>query len=142
MIFKFLRAAFFEQNYRLGQTDYKTTEFEAVVTRLSNAVSQQEQKQSTGGVLQKNMFLKVSQNSQENTCARVSFLIKLQAWPATLLKRRQAQMLSCEFSEIFKNIFFTESQRTTASAGTELEIEMFIFSFLLTNHKMSQVFNN
>ena len=51
MIFKFLRAAFFEQNYRLGQTDYKTTEFEAVVTRLSNAVSQQEQKQSTGGVL-------------------------------------------------------------------------------------------
>ena len=51
-------------------------------------------------------------------------------------------MLSCEFSEIFKNIFFTESQRTTASAGTELEIEMFIFSFLLTNHKMSQVFNN
>ena len=31
------------------------------------------------------------QNSQENTCARVSFLIKLQAWglrPATLLKTR------------------------------------------------------
>ena len=29
------------------------------------------------GVLQKMVFLKVSQNSQENTCARVSFLIKL-----------------------------------------------------------------
>ena len=27
-------------------------------------------------------------NSQENTCARVSFLIKLQAPPATLLKKR------------------------------------------------------
>ena len=26
------------------------------------------------------MFLKISQNSQENTCARVSFLIKLQAY--------------------------------------------------------------
>ena len=26
------------------------------------------------------MFFKISQNSQENTCARVSFLIKLQAW--------------------------------------------------------------
>ena len=26
------------------------------------------------------MFLKLSQNSQENTCVRVSFLIKLQAW--------------------------------------------------------------
>ena len=32
-----------------------------------------------------------SQNSQENTCIKVSFLIKLQAcglWPATLLKKR------------------------------------------------------
>ena len=27
----------------------------------------------------KNLFLKISHNSQENTCARVSFLIKLQA---------------------------------------------------------------
>ena len=27
----------------------------------------------------KKVFLKISQNSQENTCARVSFLIKLQA---------------------------------------------------------------
>ena len=34
------------------------------------------------------MFLEISQNSQENTCARVSFLIKLQALPATLLKKR------------------------------------------------------
>ena len=28
----------------------------------------------------KKVFLKVLQNSQENTCARVSFLIELQAW--------------------------------------------------------------
>ena len=27
----------------------------------------------------KNMFLEISQNSQENTCTRISFLIKLQA---------------------------------------------------------------
>ena len=26
------------------------------------------------------MFLKISQNSQENACVRISFLIKLQAW--------------------------------------------------------------
>ena len=32
-------------------------------------------------VFYKRLFLKFSQNSQENTCARVSFLIKLQAWP-------------------------------------------------------------
>ena len=34
---------------------------------------------ATRGVLSKKMFLEISQNSQENTCARVSFLIKLQA---------------------------------------------------------------
>ena len=35
----------------------------------------------------KKMFLEISQNSQENTCARVSFLIKLQG-PATLIRKR------------------------------------------------------
>ena len=34
---------------------------------------------ATRSVLSKKMFLKISQNSQENTCARVTFLIKLQA---------------------------------------------------------------
>ena len=34
---------------------------------------------ATRGVLEKKVFLEISQNSQENTCARVSFLIKLQA---------------------------------------------------------------
>ena len=30
----------------------------------------------------KRVFLEISQNSQKNICARVSFLIKLQAWPS------------------------------------------------------------
>ena len=34
---------------------------------------------ATGGVLLEKLFLKISQNSQENTCARDSFLIKLRA---------------------------------------------------------------
>ena len=34
---------------------------------------------ATGLDLLKKVFLKISQNSQQNTCARVSFLIKLQA---------------------------------------------------------------
>ena len=34
---------------------------------------------ATKGVLRKKVFLKISQNWQENTCARGSFLIKLQA---------------------------------------------------------------
>ena len=33
---------------------------------------------ATRDVLWKKMFLQISQNSQENTCSRVSFLIKLQ----------------------------------------------------------------
>ena len=35
----------------------------------------------------KKVVLEISQNSQESTCARDSFLIKLQAWPSTLLKK-------------------------------------------------------
>ena len=61
---------------------------------------------SVGGVLLKKVFLEISQNSQENTCARVSFLIKLQ----TL-----AQVFSCEFCEISKNTFFTEHLRAIDS---------------------------
>ena len=34
------------------------------------------------------VFLEISQNSQESTCARASILIKLQASPLTLLKKR------------------------------------------------------
>ena len=34
---------------------------------------------ATRVVLHENVFLEISQNLQENTCARVSFLIKLQA---------------------------------------------------------------
>ena len=34
---------------------------------------------ATGGVLYEKVFLITSQNSQENTCVRVSFIIKLQA---------------------------------------------------------------
>ena len=45
---------------------------------------------ATWGVPLKKVFLKISQNSQENICARVSFLIKLQASGLT-------QMFSCEF---------------------------------------------
>ena len=40
---------------------------------------------TTGGVLLEKVFLEISLYSQEKTCARASFLIKL---PATFLKRR------------------------------------------------------
>ena len=37
-----------------------------------------QRKKATRGVLLKKVFLEISQNSQENTCARVYFLIKMQ----------------------------------------------------------------
>ena len=43
---------------------------------------------ATDYVLLEKVFLEISQKSPENTCARASFLIKLQAEPATLLKKR------------------------------------------------------
>ena len=48
------------------------------------------------GVIKKKVVLKISQNSQENSCDRDSFLRKLQASGETL-----AQVFSCEFCEIF-----------------------------------------
>ena len=64
----------------------------------------------------KKVFLKISPNSQENTCARVSYLIKLQASTCNFIKNEiRAQVFSCEFFQIFKNTYFTEHLWTTAS---------------------------
>ena len=59
------------------------------------------------------MFLEISQNSQENTCVRVSFLIKVQAFKEETL----TQVFSCEFCEISKNTFFIEHLWAAASQG-------------------------
>ena len=62
------------------------------------------------------MFLKISQNSQRNTCARITFLIKSQS----CIKETQAHVLSCGFCEIFRNAFNTEHLQTTASVTVEI----------------------
>ena len=71
------------------------------------------------------MFLEILQNSQENTCARVSFLIKLEA-------SGLAQVFCCEFCEIYKNTFFTEHLLVTVSVDTSFEV-----SFLTISKKYS-----
>ena len=64
----------------------------------------------------KKVVLEISQNLQENTRARVSFLIRLQGSDLQLyLKKTLAQVLSCEFCEISKNTFSTEHLQSTAS---------------------------
>ena len=64
-----------------------------VVSRITEAVAQR--------YSIKKVFLEISQNSQENICARASFL----------LKKRLAQVFSFEFCEISKNTFFIEHLR-------------------------------
>ena len=57
----------------------------------------------------KNAFLKISQNTQKNTFARIFFLIKLQASGLQLYPiETLAQVFSRKFSEIFKKTFFIE----------------------------------
>ena len=69
------------------------------------------------------VFLKISQTSKENTCAGVSFLIKLQAFAFNfIIKETQAQVFSCEFREISENAF---SYRTPPLAASERAIWFF-----------------
>ena len=60
--------------------------------------------------------LKILQNSQENNCARVSFLIKLQAEACNFSKKETlTQVFSCQFWEIFKKTFFHRTPPVAAS---------------------------
>ena len=60
-------------------------------------------------VFYKKVFLKISQNLQENTCARIF-----------INKETLAQVFSYEFCEIFKNTFF---YRTLPGDSSDRKIE-------------------
>ena len=62
----------------------------------------------------KKVFLESLQNSQENNCARVSFLIKLQAL---------AQVFSYELCEISKNAFSCRTPLVAASYSNLKKIQ-------------------
>ena len=55
------------------------------------------------------MFLKISQNSQGDTCGEVSFFTKIAC--NFIKKENPTQVLPCEFCEIYKNSFFIEYLR-------------------------------
>ena len=64
----------------------------------------------------KKVFLKIPLSSSENTCPRVSFLIKLQAKACSVIKKESlAQVSSSEFCRIFKNTFFYRALLVIAS---------------------------
>ena len=70
------------------------------------------------------MFLEILQNSEKNTCARASFL----------LKKRLAQVFSCEICEISKSTFFTVHLTTTSSFMTN---SWHIFVYVIMKSLMS-----
>ena len=69
------------------------------------------QKQSFTDVLQ-NRFSKISQNSQENTCVRVSLNKVAGRRPTTLLKRRLwHRSFRMNFTKFLRALFFSEHLR-------------------------------
>ena len=87
--------------------------FPYLIKNHSNLLLEDYEKfQSTEAVAQrssvKKVFLEISQNSQENTCARVLFSIKLRP-PATLLKKRLwHRCFPLNFAKFLRTSFFTE----------------------------------
>ena len=73
---------------------------------LLDIVKKTVQKPSFADVLQKGI-LKISQYTQENTCAKVSF--RPRARPATLLKKRLwCRCFRVNFEKFLRTTFFTE----------------------------------
>ena len=62
----------------------------------------------------KKVLHEISQNSHENTCAGVSFLIKLEV-RNFIKKETVAQVFSCEFCEVSKKNFFYRTPPVDAS---------------------------
>ena len=59
----------------------------------------------------KKVFLEISQNSKESTCARVSFLIK-RLWLWDFIKKETlTQVFSCNFVKFLRTPFLTEHLR-------------------------------
>ena len=76
----------------------------------------------------------MSQNWQENICARVSLLIKLQVEVCNFVKKEAlAQVFSCEFFEIFKNTF---SCRTPAVAVSVIYVNIPFLHFMKTSENL------
>ena len=65
----------------------------------------------------KKVFLEISQNSPENTCARVSILIKLQASGPEEI---------CEICEIFENTFYYRTSPVAASKSHRRGLSNFV----------------
>ena len=68
------------------------------------------------------VFLKISQNSQENTCVGIFNFIEKES-PA----HSPTQVFSCEYCEILKNTYFEEDMRTAVSVISECLTSQMLF---------------
>ena len=67
----------------------------------------------------KEVFLRISQNSQESTCTGVSFWWSYLLPAYNLIKKgTSSQMFSCKLYDIFKNNFFIKGLGATASESS------------------------
>ena len=82
------------------------------------------------------MFLKISQNSQENSCARGSFLIKLQAEACNLLKKGLwHRCFLVNFVNFLKHIFCRTPLHVEVS---EISIRVNAVKMLVINNRIFQ----
>ena len=94
----------------------------------------------------KKVFLEISQNSEENTCARISLLIKLQTFrPATSLKEiLWHRCFLMNFAKFLRTPFFTEHLwwLLLDLSGNALSQTYPWFWLLTTLTKISAKYNN
>ena len=99
-----------------------------VMNWLDNHGAATGDRSSRPDLLCKKVFLEILQNSQQGTCASVSFLNKAVGLrQATLLKKRDqggaahnTQVFFCEFCDISKNTFFYKTPLVAASEVMKL----------------------
>ena len=74
---------------------------------------------ATGDVLNKKVFLRNPQNSQENT--RVDFLVGISGLETLLKKRLRHRCFSVLFAAFLRTPFFAEHLRRTASEQAQIQ---------------------
>ena len=78
----------------------------------------------------KKLFLKMLQSSQQNTCVRVFFSIKLHAIPATLLKRRlMVQVFPINLAKFLSTPLTEHLRRLLLSLQNLFGVFFIVFSF-------------
>ena len=101
----------------------------ALFYKIISSLQQRQQsfRSSRPEVLCKQGVLEISQNSHENTCARVSFLIKLQAWGLQIYLKRDSG--TGVFLWIFQN-FWEHLFLKNSSGSCFLELRHLRFSLV------------